>query len=242
MNFERFYDMTLDGALRMQATTHADRTFLAHGKRRWSYAEADAQVDALAAGLIELGLRPGARLALLLPNLPEFILTLFAAARAGLFVVPISVRCTKDELTSFLAKTRSQAIVAPSDPATLKGLDHLTMIHNSRSELPELEHVISFGTKHKDVLPWEALVLSNAAALESRSKPADPFAILHTMGSSGEPRGAVLKHSSLVRNAADIAARMKCTPDDVFLGAPPFSNTFGMTPTCLLYTSPSPRD
>ncbi len=233
MNFERFYDMTLDAALGAQAKAHADSIFVSYGNQRWSYAEIDTQVDSLAAGLIELGLEPGARLAMLLPNLPEFILTLFAAARAGLVVVPISVRYTRDELTSFLAKTRSQAIVSFSDPATFKGTDHVAMILDAHSELPDLEHVISLGAEHAAVLDWNVLALSNATAPKPRSNPEDPFAILHTVGGAGEPRGAVLKHSSLVRNAADIAARMKCTPNDVFLGTPPFSNTFGITPTIL---------
>jgi fatty-acyl-CoA synthase len=217
MDFKRFYDMTLDAALRTQAEAHADRTFVAYENQSWSY----------------LGLEPGDRLAILLPNLPEFIITLFAAARAGLIVVPISVRYTKEELTSFLAKTRSQAIATFSDPAAFKGIDHLAMILDLQPELPDLEHVISLEAKQADVIDWNALSLSNAAVPKSRSKPGDPFAILHTVGVSGEPCGVVLKHHSLVRNAADIAARMRCTPDDVFLGATPFSNTFGITPTIL---------
>jgi len=233
MNPERFYDSTLDAALRTQATNHADRPFIVYEKRIWSYTDADAQVDCLAAGLIELGLEPGSRLAVILPNLPEYVFTLFAAARAGLMVVPINVRRTKDDLTNFMAKTSIQAIVTSSDPKSFKGMDHLAMIIEARAELPDLAHVISLGNGGKDVISWNALAGSNARTPISRSKPEDPFAVLHTMGSSGEPHGAVLRHNSLVRNAADIAARLECTPDDVFLGAPPFSNTFGITPTIL---------
>ena len=61
--------------------------------------------------------------------------------------------------------------------------------------------------------------------------PGDPAAIVHTLGNTGEPRGAVLTHGGLVRNAASIASGLACTPDDVFLGAVPFSNAFGLTPT-----------
>jgi 3-isopropylmalate dehydratase small subunit len=69
-----------------------------------------------------------------------------------------------------------------------------------------------------------------------RCKPEDPFLILHNLGSVTKPLGAVLVHHGLVRNAADIAFRMRCTPDDIFLGNPPFSNAFGVTPTILSCT------
>lgn len=233
MDFKRFYNSTLDGALRMQSEINADRTFLKHGNKQLSYAEADAQVDALSAGLIDLGLEPGSRLAILLPNLPEFVLTLFAASRSGLIAVPISTRHTEEELESFLGKTNPQAIVTFAEPSAYKGVDHLGMVLKARMDLPGLKHVISIGKKRKGTLAWDSVLVSNSPPQESRSKPDLPCAILHTMGSSGEPRGAVLKHSSLVRNAADIAARMASTENDVFLGAVPFSNTFGITPTIL---------
>ena len=77
-------------------------------------------------------------------------------------------------------------------------------------------------------------LLDSGAALPSSSAgPDDVAAILYTLGNSGEPRGAMLAHASLLRNAAGVAAALDCTPADVFLGAVQFSNAFGLTPTIL---------
>src|SRR3990172_3474400 len=98
MTFESFHHITLGELLTAQASRYADKTFLISGDERWTYAEAEEQANALAAGLRRLGLQPGDRVAIVLPNLPAYVLAVFASAKAGLIVTSINVRRKKDEV------------------------------------------------------------------------------------------------------------------------------------------------
>ena len=231
--FKAFHYSLLGDILSIQANRYPHRNFLRLGEQVLTYAQAEEQSNALAAGLAELGLQPGDRLGVILPNVPAYVITLFAAAKAGVILVPVNVRRHPNEVHSRLAKTRPKAVVTFSDPQTYKGRDHLQMMLELQSRLPGLEHLIAWQAQDRGVVAWEDLLRATAALPSPSLKPQDPFAIVHTLGSLGEPRGAILTHGGLARNAADIAATLACTPEDVFLGAVPFSNTFGLTATIL---------
>ncbi|HLE27853.1 MAG TPA: AMP-binding protein [Anaerolineales bacterium] len=227
ITLDSLHHTTLGELLTAQASRYAGRTFLVLGDERWTYAEAERQANALAASLRGLGLQPGDRLSIILPNLPAYVLAIFAAAKAGLIVTPINVRRKKDEVLARLGKTRPSALITDAE--------HLPMMQELRAGFPALEHLITVDSPAEDVIAWRDLLAAGAKAapLTPMAQPGDPAAILYTLGNSGAPRGATLTHGALVRNAAGIAATLAATPDDVFLGAVPFSNAFGLTPTIL---------
>src|SRR5512135_54834 len=233
MTYENFYNMTIADLIRSQAQQHANRTFLRSNDQTWTYAEIDRLAAALAAGLIDFGLRSGDRLAIILPNVAEYVISIFAVAKAGLIVVPINVRRSKAEVHTRLSKTGAAALITDRSAVGPGNIDHLTLAHELQINLSELKHIIAINGDIGAALSWKQLCTSNAALPLSNIKPADPAAIVHTLGNGGEPRGAVLTHGGLVHNAATIAANLACTPDDVFLGAVPFSNSFGLAPTIL---------
>ena len=236
MVFEKLRLTTLDRLLATQAQAFPDRPFLVQGKERWSYAEAEAAAGAAAGALLELGCKPGDRLVVLLPNVPAFVLASFAAAKAGLILVPINVRRSQEELRQRLAKTRPRALLTFSDPENHRGVDHLEMSLSLREGVPELRHLVALQASGSADLAWADLVSSGAAPPKPVAEPEDPAAIVHTLGSSGQPRGAMLAHAALVWNAAQVAENLACTEGDTFLGAVPFSNAFGFTPTILACT------
>jgi fatty-acyl-CoA synthase len=236
MNFEAFHHTKLGALLTSQAASYPDRPYLRLGDKGWTYAEAESQATRLAAGLIDLGLQPGDRLAVILPNIPAFVLILFAAAKAGLILVPINVRRSQVEVSTRLAKTRPKTLITFSDPEKYGGVDHLAMGLALRDQLPDLKNIVALQADRDATISWQDLLASAASFRDDPVKPEDPAAIVYSLGSSGQPRGAVLSHGGLVRNAAGIAATLACTPDDIFLGAPHFSNTFGLTATILACT------
>lgn len=233
--FDAFRSTTIGELLSIQAARYSGRPFLRLGQQQWSYAEAENLSSALAASLRQLGLQPGDRLAVILANIPAFVFALFAAARADLILVPINVRRSPAEALARLARARPSALVTASHPQTFDGVDHLALVSELRPELPDLKHLIALNLAAggKDVLAWETLLAPTAPLPAPTAKPDGPAAIVHTLGSSGEARGAVLTHGGLTRNAAAMAANLACTSEDVFLGAVPFSNTFGLTATIL---------
>lgn len=233
MTYESFYHTTIGDLLSLQAKQYADRVFIRLNDQTWTYAETDRQAAALAAGLIDLGLRPGDRLAIILPNVPAYVITIFAAAKAGLILVPINIRRNKAEVQTRLIKTDAVALITDRSAVGPGNIDHLTLARELQIDLPDLKHIIAINGDTGDAIAWKQLLASTAALPPSIVQPDDPAAIVHTLGNSGEPRGAVLTHGSLVHNAANIASTLACTPDDVFLGAVPFSNSFGLAPTIL---------
>jgi len=236
MTLGAFTDATLADLLSIQAEAHGDQPYLLNGRQALSYAEAEERSTRLAAGLAERGLVPGDRLAIILPNVPEFVLTVFAAAKAGLIMVPINVRRSRDEVLSRLSRTRPKAVVTFSEPQAWDGLDHLAQMLDLLPEASYLEWIISLQGSGPRVTRWDDLWHSTASPPSPVIRPQDAAAIVHTLGSSGEARGAVLTHTALVRNAAGVAETLRATSDDIFIGAVPFSSAFGLTPTILACT------
>jgi fatty-acyl-CoA synthase len=169
----------------------------------------------------------------ILPNTPAFVVTIFAAAKAGLILVPVNVRRDSANVLARLTKTKPRALVTFSDPKQFNGTNHLDMIANMRNDLPDLQHFITVSPMNKSqkkdgIIAWDSLLDDTAALVSPTAKPRDPAVIIHTLGSSGEPRGATLTQRGLIHNASDIAARLDCTAEDIFLGTIPFSNSFGL--------------
>ena len=244
MAIEIFKHITIGELLSIQATRYANQPFLIHatdqGNQRLSYSEVEFQANALAAGLRELGLQPGDRLGLILPNVPAFVITLFAAAKAGLILVPVNVRRDRHGVLACLKNTLPKALVVFSDPGQFGGVDHLAMTREFLPRLSGLEHLIVWKnptmatlSNSQETVLWDDLLAFKDALLAPSLSPESPAAIIHTVGSSGEIRGALLTQSGMVRNAAAVAATLHCSLEDIFLGALPFSNTFGFTATIL---------
>src|SRR5215471_6496705 len=103
-----------------------------HQDIRWSYAEMKSRVDALAAGLLALGLEPGDRIGIWAPNCAEWALTQFAAAKAGLILVNINPAYRLSEAEYALNKVGCKAIVTAIQHKTSEYL------HMLRELAPEL--------------------------------------------------------------------------------------------------------
>src|SRR5688500_14201461 len=124
---ERFRDLTVAQALEAQAAAHPDRTYLVYGERKLTYRQVDAQATALAAALHELGIERGDRVALTLPNWPEFVISAFAAAKLGAIVVPLNPRYSVPELKYMLRHSEATAVVCAERFA---GIDYLELFES----------------------------------------------------------------------------------------------------------------
>ena len=233
MSKEDYRHHTIDSLLRLRADTHGQRIFVRSANAEWTYQQVHQAADRLAAGLQRLGLKRGDRLAIILPNSPEFVISLFAAARSGLMLVPINIRRGAEEVLARLQRTRPKAAITFSDPQTFHGLDHLAMLRDLQPKVGSLATLITVADPGGDALSWQALLDHDQEVTPTEVTPDYPAAIIHTLGSTGQPRGAILLHGALVRNAAGVAQALEADQNDVFLGAVPFSNTFGLTATIL---------
>ena len=234
---ERFRDLTVAQALESQAAAHPDRIFLVYGERKLTYRQVEAQASAMAAALHELGIERGDRIALTLPNWPEFVVSAFAAAKLGAIVVPLNPRYTVPELKYMLRHSEAAAVVCAERFA---GIDFLELFESLLVSLPDLQYLVTVGEEdlwYDDrIYQFEDLVSSG----EGREVPSveldperDTFAILYTSGTMGKPKGVELTHSNLLRTASATADAIGLRPDDVIFGVTTIFHVFGMGPGVL---------
>ena len=234
---ERFRDLTVAQALEEQAAANPDRTFLVYGERKLTYRQVEAQARAMAAALHELGIERGDRVALTLPNWPEFIVSAFAVAKIGAIAVPLNPRYTVPELKYMLRHSEAAAVVCAERFA---GVDFLELFESLLTSLPDLQYLVTVGEEdlwYDDrIYQFEDLVSSG----EGRDVPdvgldpaGDTFAILYTSGTMGKPKGVELTHGNVLRTAAATADALGLRPDDVVYGVTTIFHVFGLGPGLL---------
>ncbi|MBO0768622.1 MAG: AMP-binding protein, partial [Solirubrobacterales bacterium] len=113
-----------------------------HQDLRFSYAEFNAAVDALAGGMLGAGLERGDRVGIWSPNRAEWAIVQYATAKLGLILVNINPSCRTHELSYALAQSGARWLFAASE---YRGSDFTAMVDAVRPELPDLERVVFFG-------------------------------------------------------------------------------------------------
>ena len=208
---------------------------------RWTYAEFDARVTSLAAGLCRLGLQPGDRVGIWSPNCAEWVLTQFATARAGLIMVNINPAYRRAELEFALDKVGCSALIlAPG----FKSSDYLGMLGDvvpelrtsrpgqlASQRLPELRHVIRLGSEATPGM-FNFDTIARKVDGEDVAMPVvqfdDPVNIQFTSGTTGAPKGATLTHHNILNNGFFIGEAMRLTHADRLCIPVPLYHCFGM--------------
>ncbi|MBQ5941912.1 MULTISPECIES: AMP-binding protein [unclassified Massilia] len=217
-----------------------------HQDVRWTYAQFDERVTALAAGLLALGLQPGDRVGIWSPNCAEWVLVQFATARAGLVLVNINPAYRRAELEYVLGKVQCACLIlAPA----FKTSDYLAILQDVVPEirasapgrlhavrLPQLRHVIRLGSGQTpgmrgfDTLlaPPSAGQRAHLAAIETGLQFDEPVNIQFTSGTTGAPKGATLTHHNILNNGFFVGEAMKLGSQDRLCIPVPLYHCFGM--------------
>jgi crotonobetaine/carnitine-CoA ligase len=198
---------TLGAMLRVMAARRPRQPLLAWGDQTWTYAETDALVDQLAAGLLGLGLARGDHLTVVLPNCPEFIHLLFAATRAGIVFVPLNPTVSPPELHHLLADSEARAVVT-----TAVSLD---LVQGAAAGCPRLEWllVVEDGLGG-DAVPLRRLYATPPSAPRVSPGPDDVAAIVYTSGSTALPKGVMIPHRAYAIGPPARARRLGWTHRD----------------------------
>ncbi len=237
---------TVDGVLKAAVTANPDGLALvsAHQGARYTFAALDAAVEDLARGFVALGLNPGERIGIWAPNRNEWVLTMFAAARAGLVLVNINPAYRTTELEFALRLVGCRALVFAPE---FRGADYAAMLAELAPEipesapgalqstrLPELRALISLGAAAGCLGVGDVIAAGRSvdgAALEARARaidPDDPYNIQFTSGTTGTPKGATLSHFNIVNNGLFVGECMKLGADDRICIPVPMYHCFGM--------------
>lgn len=199
----------------------ADEVAIRTADEALTWAELDRRAGNLCAAYLELGLRPGDRLASLMPNRVELAVHYLAALRAGLVLTPLNYRYTHREIDHALEVSEARMIVA-----------HVERSEDlKRSErVPGLDLGVVFfadGDASGDGgdSRLESLISRPAAPPDLPDPdPGDPAAIFFTSGSTGPAKGVTHSHETLRRMVTSAAAAFELSADDTFLPASSMSH------------------
>lgn len=201
--------LALASILAESALRHGKRTAVVSGDHRITYAQLWEEARRYAAFFSSSGIGPGDRVAMLMPNVPDFPRVYFGIVSLGAIAVPVHALLTPEEIAYVLRDSGAKLLVA--DAALL---DAGTQ-----------------GAQLAGIPCVKGAVPANDPAESYVQRDADDTAtILYTSGTTGAPKGAMLSQGNLILNATVVSSDMLgVTPDDVFLAALPLFHTFGQT-------------
>ena len=202
--------------------------------RRWTYTELAADVDALALGLLEMGIQKGDRVGIWAPNCAEWTLTQYATAKIGAILVNINPAYRTHELEFVLNQSGAKLLVSAE---RLKTSDYVMMIAEVRPRCPGLDDVVVIG--HPE---WQSLLesgrgLDRTALNQIQLDTDDPINIQYTSGTTGFPKGATLSHHNILNNGFFVGELCNYTEADRICIPVPFYHCFGMVMGNLAATS-----
>ena len=180
--------------LRAQASRIPDQPFVHWQGQSVSYGEFDTRTDALAAGLADLGVKPGDVVSVMLPNCLEFLEAWWAILKAGGVFGPVNPAFTAPEAAYVLGHSQAVAVVTDA-----RGAGTLVDVRRT-AELGGLRQVIS--VEDGGDLTLESLAGRDGVVPTNRRGGVDLATLMYTSGTTGKPKGAMLTHDNLLANAA----------------------------------------
>jgi len=206
-----------------------ENTSIIYEGQKLSYDELNRYVEALAHYLEGLGIRKDDKVAVMLGNCPEFIISYFAVLRLGAVAVTLSVMSTSYELSHLLENSEAKALITSDSFAR--------RFHAIRKTVPDCRHLITTtglnpGSPFHEIIQ-SGFVVANPPVL----KGDDPAVMIYTAGLTGKPLGAVLTYKNLATQAVLLRTIFNGTQDDRSLAVIPLYHSFGaacnmLSPLC----------
>ena len=224
---------TLARTFAARAEEHPERTLLVAGGRALTYGQVDAKAAALAAAMAELGIEAEDRIAIVMPNWTEWVITLLGAAKLGVTVVPLNARLSYHEFKYQLRHAEVSAVFAAERH---NGVDYLQMFEDIIAELPDLQYLVTVGDEElwydDRIFQFEDLLSSG----DGRAFPAPAevdddtdLALMYTSGTMGKPKGVRLSHRNVVETAVRTGEALEVEPGDRVLVSVPLFTIFGFS-------------
>lgn len=220
---------TIGEHFRAAAAAHPDVEALVEVAtgRRWTYRELNADVEAIARGLMDLGVQRGDRVGIWAPNCAEWTIVQFATATIGAVLVTVNPAYRSHELGYVLAQSGIRTLISAT---AFKSSDYVTMIEEVRPDAPALRDVILL-----DSGDWDSLMVAGRSVTDDQLRDRiatlrndDPINIQYTSGTTGFPKGATLSHRNILNNGFFVTDLINLGPDDRLCIPVPFYHCFGM--------------
>ncbi len=215
-------EYTISQQLALTARKFPDREALVvcHQGVHLTWSELDREVTRTARGLAGLGLRPGDRLGTWAGNCVEWILLMYASARAGVIQVNVNPAYRSHDLGYVLRKSDIRALFLHEKDARANYREILNETRAS-GDVP-LEHDIWLGDES-----WDAMLANGADYPEDNVSRHDVTNIQYTSGTTGNPKGVMLSHHNLLNNGMAIGLALDCSQEDRICAPVPLYHCFG---------------
>ena len=218
---------TFGSYLRERAAQHPDRVAIVAGDTRWTYADLDARADALARGLLDAGIRPGERVVVHLPNIPEFLSVVFGLFRAGILPLYALPAHRITEIEHFASTGEAVAYVAAERH---DGFDYRALARDLQARVPSVKQVFIVG----DAQEFVSLATLSAQGEASSTHPVAPMpsdvAFLQISGgSTGLSKLIPRTHDDYIYTLRESARICGLDGDSVFMGALPIAHNYPMS-------------
>ena len=219
--------MSLNLAMIVQESAAANpaKTAIIFDQFKLSYAALDALSNQVASSLRAKGVKPGDKVGLMLPNIPQFPICYFGILKAGAVVVPMNVLLKAPEVAFYIGDSEARILITWDDFAAeaLKGL----------ADLPEVTTYVALKPGN-DTAPEGAHRLEELMAGDPKfdmepTNADDTAVILYTSGTTGRPKGAELTHFNLFMNCHQGTHLFSYNDDDVTLAVLPLFHSFGQS-------------
>ena len=196
-----------------------DKTALIFEEQSYTYQQLNHIVNRLTNGLRKKGIDKGDRVALFLPNIPEFIISYLAILKLGAIVVSLNVMLKSTEVTYILNDCTAKVLIT-----TEKLCENVDV-----ADLPYLEQIFLADEVRidREISLYQSIANASPEARAVDMEPNAPAAIIYTSGTTGFPKGATLSHGNIISN---MYAQNRCcgmTPDDRLLLYLPLFHCFG---------------
>jgi fatty-acyl-CoA synthase len=239
---------TLGQVLEAQVARHPEREFIVYPDRnlRFSYTEFDRRVNALAKGLLAIGLAKGDHLGIWATNVPDWLTLLFATAKIGVVAVTVNTSYRAHELEYLVKQSDIQALCLIDG---FRDSDYLAIINELVPELkscergrlrserfPRLKSVIFIGPeKHRGMYNTQELLLLGAHTSDEALARAGAGLTCHevinmqyTSGTTGFPKGVMLTHHNILNNGFHIGERQQFSEVERLCLTVPLFHCFGL--------------
>ncbi len=227
-------EQTIGADFEATVAAHGDQEALVDiaSGRRWTYAELDRDVNALARGLLGAGIGKGDRVGIWAPNCPEWTIVQYATAKIGAILVNVNPAYRTRELAYAINQSGLRMLVSAE---SFKTSDYRAMVEqvtagDGDDTCPGLERTVYAGTSD-----WDELIAQGASVPEDAVADIlgtldanDPINIQYTSGTTGYPKGATLSHRNILNNGYFVTELQGFTDADRLCIPVPFYHCFGM--------------
>jgi len=220
--------MVLNDLITSSSKSFPKKPALVYGKETLTYQKLELEINQLSAGLLELDVKFGDRIAIFLHNRPEFLIVYFAILRLGAIPVPLNYLWKEEEL-GFVVSDSGAKILFTETNLLKTGL-------NLKNRIPNLGKVILVNLNTN---PPESIIAYRSLFRQEQKKPlpitagSDVAVLIYTSGTTGFPKGVMLTHDNLLANVESCRKAISLSSKDRFLCILPLFHSFAFT-TCIL--------